>query len=604
MISFFKKFLKILEPGDKSKLLILFIMMVFEAFFEILSIGMIAVFISAVDNPEVLLNIQQLKPLYKFLNINSAKEILIYGSILLILLFVFKNFYVVISRYVKDKFVYKRFRIISFKLFSLYMLAPYTFHLNRNSSDLIRNVATESYLLAEKIMVPILNIATEIVMLITIATFLIIVEPVISIVGLIFIGFVNIFFLKTTKNRLMIYGKLAQNERSKIIKIINEGLGGFKDVTIMNRQSWFLNRFQLISNKLSRAEIFKHVSSRSFRPILETIAVSSMLLVVLFLLSQGHSVTSLISILAIFALSINRLLPAINTLISEYSELRYYSSSIEPVYNDFNYLSQKPQVNLNRKSIVKNKLVFSKNIEVCNLSYAYPDNKPEVLENVSLTIKKGTAVGFVGSTGSGKTTLADLILGLLEPKLGKILVDGVDIHKNLKGWQKNLGYVPQFIYLTDDTIRHNITLGLEDSEIDEKQLKKVVEISQVKEFVEKLPLQLDTVIGERGVRLSGGQRQRIGIARALYHNPEVLIMDEATSSLDNITEKEVINAIDTLKERLTLIIIAHRLTTVKNCDLLFMIKDGMIVDTGTYSELFKRNKEFQQMAKTTKYHEK
>jgi ATP-binding cassette, subfamily B, bacterial PglK len=600
MTILFKKLIKILEPADKIKLLALFILMLVEALLEVFSIGMVAAFISIVDNPSKIFNIEWLKPALSFLEIKTSREILIYGSIFLILIFLLKNIYLLIFKYLKIRFVYKRYKSISNRLFSLYMEAPYTFHLNHNSANLIRNVSTEAYFLAEKVMVPILNIATEGIMTFGIIILLIYVQPTIALTALILLGVINVLFLKTTRNRMSRYGKKALGERSEMIKIVGEGVGGFKDATIMNRQPWFLKRFRTSINNLSRAQIFRQTSKNSIRPIMETITISGMLLVTLFLLWQGHSVSSLISILALFALSINRLLPAINSLIGEYTELKYHAYAIDPIYSDLNQLTKQ------NKNLKKNgdnnrkKMSFSKNIQLKDISYSYPNSKEQVLKNISLMINKGSVVGFVGVTGSGKTTLADLILGLLKPKRGIIKVDNIDIQENLRGWQKNIGYIPQSIYLSDDTIRNNIAFGLSEEEIDKKQLNNAVKIAQLDEFVKHLPKGLNTVIGERGVRLSGGQRQRIGIARSLYHNPEVLVMDEATSSLDTITEKFVIKAIESLKRKLTIIIIAHRLTTVKSCDTLFLIKDGKLVIEGSYNELLKKNKEFNLMAQSSK----
>jgi ATP-binding cassette, subfamily B, bacterial PglK len=361
----------------------------------------------------------------------------------------------------------------------------------------------------------------------------------------------------------------------------------------MNRQNWFVVKFQKSMKLLSKTEIFRETISQSVRPIMESIAVIGMLFIVLFLLQQGHSIGILASILALFALAIQRLLPAINSIVGEYNKLRYHVYSVKPVYEDI--INFRKYSKENKKENIE-KTTLKDKIELKNISYTYPESKEEVLKNISLSIPKEKAVGFVGATGSGKTTLIDLILGLLEPTKGNILVDGKDIRNNLKAWHKNIGYIPQFIYLSDDTIANNIAFGLTEKEIDQEKLKEAIEASQLDEFVKRLPNGLDTFIGERGIRLSGGQRQRVGIARALYNNPEILVMDEATSSLDNITEKFVIQAIENLKKERTVIIIAHRLTTVKNCDKLYLIKDGRIIDEGTYEELLKNNGDFKLMA--------
>jgi ATP-binding cassette subfamily C protein len=306
------------------------------------------------------------------------------------------------------------------------------------------------------------------------------------------------------------------------------------------------------------------------------------------------------SILALFALSIRRLLPAVNNIVSQYSSLRYNAYSVNPIYEDLINLEKYQNLKQdddNDKDNNKSKKSFLKEkIAIKNLDFKYQKHQDLILRDISFSITQGQAIALVGSTGSGKTTLADLILGLLKPSSGKIEVDDKDIYTNISAWQKNIGYIPQFIYLSDDSIKNNIAFGLEEDEIDDDKLKKAIEVSQLTEFIGQLPEKENTKIGERGIRLSGGQRQRIGIARALYDNPEVLVMDEATSSLDNITEKFIIEAIEKLKKNRTIIIIAHRLSTVKNCDQLYILKQGQIIEQGTYNELIVKNKEFKDMS--------
>ncbi len=589
-----KKILEILPPADKVKLGILFLLMLFGGLLEVLSIGLIAGFVSVVADPNILFGIEMLSPVVEFFGIETSRDVLIYGSAFLIIIFLLKNAYIIAYKYVKARFVYNRYRSISSRLFNVYMNTPYAFHLRRNSADLIRNVSTESEYLAGRVIMPVLQIATEGLMALGIITLLFIIEPMVTLVTLVLLGGVSLLFLKTMRHKMSYYGKEALRERTGLIKTVSEGMGGLKDVVITNRQNWFVKRFQKNVDVLARAHIFRDVTRQSVKPIMETIAVTGMLVIAITLLWEGRSVASLVSTLALFALSIQRLLPATNSIVSEYNALRYYSYAVDPIYSDL--------INTKTKDNRENteNITFNKEIKLSSVNYSYPQSSETVIKDVSLDIPKSTAVGVVGSTGSGKTTIIDIILGLLTPESGSVKVDGVDIQNNLEGWQKNIGYIPQSIYLSDDTIKNNIAFGIPEEEIDDQKIKEALRVARLDDFVKKLSEGTDTLIGERGVRLSGGQRQRIGIARALYNDPEVLVMDEATSSLDNITERFVIEAIERLKEDRTLIIIAHRLTTVKNCDKLYVIKEGKVIAEGSYNELLKHNGEFKLMADSAK----
>ena len=594
--NFLKKLGTVLEKGDKIKIIFLFFLMMIAALVEAFSLGILAGFVTVILEPEYVLNLEILQPVLNFFQIETSRDILIYGAIFLILVFVLKNIYLVLFNYVKSMFVFNRYRRISTRLFNIYMNVPYTFHLRRNSAELIRNVAGETGTLTNGVLLPVLQMFTEITITIGIITMLLIVEPAITLITVFFLGGTSLFLLKVIKKRISKHGEIALGERKKVIQSVNEGIGGFKDTKVMNRQDWFVEKFHGSMKKLAKANIFKEIARKAPKPIMETVAIIGMLLIILLLLETGHTIISLASVLALFALSLQRLLPAVDRIAGDYNALRYNIYSLEPIYQDFKNLKKYEQKEGSKgKKSKEERFDFKDSIGMEKVSFQYPESETFVLKNVSLKIKKGMAVGIVGGTGSGKTTLVDLILGLLEPTEGEITVDGKNIQENLKSWQRNIGYIPQFIYLSDDTIKHNIAFGIDEKEIDEKKVQKAAKMAQLNEFVDKLEKKLDTVIGERGIRLSGGQRQRIGIARALYHNPEVLIMDEATSSLDNVTEKYVIKAIERLKKDRTIIIIAHRLTTVKECDKLYIVKNKKMVDEGRYDELLKRNKDFKRM---------
>jgi ATP-binding cassette subfamily C protein len=379
-------------------------------------------------------------------------------------------------------------------------------------------------------------------------------------------------------------------------KIALEGISGIKDVIILGRENSFLGRYNFSAVRTAIALRYKQIIIQLPKPFMETITVTGMLFIALMLLVQGRKVTALIPILTLFGAATMRLLPLLRTVVSSYTEIRYNIYAIDPVYNDLKLLEKDAEKQLKKEEKINlNPYPFTSQVIFKNVSYRYPQGSAEAIRDISLNIPRGTVIGFVGPSGAGKTTIVDILLGLLEPQQGQILVDNQNIFEDVRRWQMNVGYIPQFIHLSDDTISRNIAFGLLDEEIDTAQLWEAVCAAQLESLIQELPEGLDTVVGERGVRLSGGQRQRIGIARALYNNPQVLIMDEATSALDNITEKFVIEAIEQLRGDRTIIMIAHRLTTVQNCDVIYLMNEGRILEHGSYKDLLKSSSEFRKM---------
>ncbi|MCC5927632.1 MAG: ABC transporter ATP-binding protein [Cyclobacteriaceae bacterium] len=594
MIDALKKLFEILPSSDRWKMGVLFLLMMFGTLLEVAGIGMLPVFVSAVSDPSFVLDNEWLGPVAASLGIETSRDLLVYGGIALVAIFFVKTVYLIWFNYIKTKFVKNRFALISNNLFETYLTAPYTFHLNRNTSELIRNVTLETSYISGNIMMPFLTILMDSVMVIGIFLLLMAVEPVVTLVSFLIIGGGGGLLLKLIKGRLRYYGKSAKRERKRMIQGVTEGIGGYKDVTVMNRQKRFLQRFRGFVANMTRAEIFKSVSTYASRPVIELIAVAGMVFIAGLMLFQGREMGAIIPILALFGAAVVRLIPSVSHIITKITTLRYYAHSLDSVHRDLS--SMKDHANTTRfENRRTEKLPFEQEITLNNVSYRYPGAEGEAVKNISLSIPKGSAVGFVGESGAGKSTIVDVILGLLEPQQGQVLVDGVDIRQQKRAWQNNVGYIPQFIYLADDTIRNNIAFGLSDEEIEEEKVAAAVEAAQLDALIRELPDGLDTVIGENGVRLSGGQRQRIGIARALYNNPAVLIMDEATSALDNITEKQVIRSIEALKGERTIIMIAHRLTTVQNCDIIYHMKKGGVFEEGAYELLMSKSEEFRRM---------
>ncbi len=573
----------------------LFLMMLLAAVLEVIGIGLIPVYVSIVADPERILRYEFVQSFFAFWGISTSQGILIGGGVVLFALFVLKNLYLVIFFYVKSRFVYNRNFSIASRMMVAYMKAPYAFHLQRNTAELLRNTSQEVRLFVQQVLKPVIEMAKEVVMIAAIVLFLLIVEPIISLVVITVFASTSGLFLIITQKRMKQYGRKELKIRNDWIKSVNQGLGGIKEIRVLNRESDFIDSFRKIVRKSSHLQTMKNFLSHIPKPIIETSAIAAIMLIAFAMTIQGRSVAAIIPVLTLFAMATVRLMPAIQNITKSQTNIRYNIASVDPLYNDLVQLkNSEKEFTANR--IDNNLFAFNHKIDVSDLYYQYAESSEEALNGVSFTIKKGSSVAFTGGSGAGKSTIVDILLGLLEPIKGNVHVDDVSIYQNLSGWQKNIGYIPQHIYLADETMRKNIAFGVSEKEVDDEKVWNAVKLAQLEELVRHLPDGLNTFIGENGTRLSGGQRQRIGIARALYHNPSVLVMDEATSALDNITEKQIINSIESLKRERTIIMVAHRLTTVMNCDTIFFMKNGKIVSIGPYEELLSKDQGFRELA--------
>jgi ATP-binding cassette, subfamily B, bacterial PglK len=392
------------------------------------------------------------------------------------------------------------------------------------------------------------------------------------------------------------YGEDEQRQRTRMNKIVLESISGIKEIKVLGRESSFVDQYRFSAMRTAVAQRYRYILLELPRPLMEIIAVFTMLFISLILLVMGRTAGTFVPVLALFGTATVRLLPALRIIVSAYTDIRYNMHAIDPVYDDLNLLEQTADKQPKTEdAAVPDPYPFTSRIMFEDVTYQYPRGHHDAIRHIHLTIPKGAMIGLVGPSGAGKTTLVDILLGLLEPQKGRVTVDNQNIFEDINRWRMNLGYIPQFIHLSDDTICKNVAFGVPDDQIDELRLKQAVRSAQLEAFVGELPEGLDTVVGEKGVRLSGGQRQRIGIARALYSNPQVLIMDEATSALDNITEQFVIDALENLRSDRTIVIIAHRLTTVRNCDMIYLVDEGSILAQGSYDCLLKNSGAFRKM---------
>ncbi len=591
-----KKIYSLLPEGDHYKLAVLFFLMLVASLLALIGIGTVPVFVIAVMDAERILTMPYIGPALEALNITTPRRLAIFGSAFLLFVYLQKNLFMVFYDYLNSKFMLNRSFFLQNRLFRAYMYSPYTFFISRNSSELLRNISSEARKVLEGTLKPILLIALNGIMTIVIVGALIVVEPLISGLGILLFGSFSYLFIKATKNKMSFFGSESLGHRHAMNKVVLQGLGGFKDAKVLKRESHFLDEFKFHSSRHRLYDLWRNVLNNAPQQIIEMIALAGILFIALMMVLQGRDVSAIVPAVAMFGAAVMKIKPSIFTIIQNLNSLRYNIHSVEAVYHDLQLLERDIPYVSPRRPRSKRLLQIKNHIELRNVDFAYPESGESALKKISITIPKNRSVAFVGPSGAGKTTIVDVILGLLKPSKGSILVDGKNIHDDLDAWQSNIGYIPQFIYLLDDTIRRNICFGIPEDEIDEEQFLLAIETAQLTELINFLDDGVQTIVGEHGIRLSGGQRQRIGIARAIYNNPQVLIMDEATSALDNITEKHVVRAIEKLKGDKTIIMIAHRLTTVQNCDIIYMMKDGRIIGEGNYSELLETNEEFREMS--------
>jgi ATP-binding cassette, subfamily B, bacterial PglK len=588
-----RKVLYLFSDREKIQIGLIFLLMLVGAGLETLGVGLIPPFVALLGNPEIIQKQPILNWLYTKLGSSSNQTFLLWMSVILLGIYLLKNAYLAVLTYRQYYFLYKKQISLSSRLLQAYLYSPYTFHLQRNSAELVRNITSEIPQFFVGVLVPALILATEIMVMSCIALLLVIIEPVSSAIAAVFLG-ISIFWLnRTIRKQMSGQGLIRQEEGGQMIQWVNQSLGGIKETKVLGRETFFLDAFTRSAKAFGKANLFVGLATQLPNLFIDTVLISAVLLIVIFSLIQGRAIQSILPMLSLFAIAALRLMPSAKRIVSTITTIRYLKHAVDLIYQDLVSLETTPNSLPNPDSPT---VQLKQLIELRNIHYQYPNATKPSLSGLSLAVTKGESIAFIGSSGAGKTTIVDVILGLLKPTEGEIFVDGENIFADLASWQRQIGYIPQSIYLSDDTIRSNIAFGLATDQINESQVWSAVKAAQLEKLVNSLPEQLDTPVGERGIRLSGGQRQRIGIARALYHNPEVIVMDEATAALDNTTEREFMQALEAMSGQKTMIMIAHRLSTVKNCDRLYFLQSGQIAAMGTYDELFASCPDFKEIA--------
>ena len=597
----FKKLLFLFEKKEKPKVFLLMGMIFFGAFLETVGIGLVLPFISLISDPSLSARSPAFSFLWRITGEISHNGMLILLGLGLLLYYVAKNAYMANLYLIQNRFIYKKMHALSLSLLGSYLNAPYVFHLRRNSSELQRNINVSVIQVFNFLFTYTLYLITDSLVLITILSLLLFIDPLSTVLAGCVVLFTSGLFFWITRHKVQRLGKVEHHKIGQMIKWVNQGLASIKEVKILGNEKFFLERYGQNCGEYVRSRRFIATVQEIPRLFLETLAVVGMLTIILLFLVQGRDIQAVIPLIALFAAAAFRMIPATNRVIRSMTVIRQYTPAIDAVLRDLEAVERKtpkdrePEKQPGGPEPEKD-FVFSNRIELEGVSYRYPGTGEQVLWDISLEILHGQSVAFVGPSGSGKTTIVDIILGLLEPTAGKIRVDGTEVQTNLTGWQRLFGYIPQSIYLMDDTIRRNVAFGVQDNIVNERAVWAALRSAQLDSFVKNLPEGLDTLVGEDGVRLSGGQRQRIGIARALYNEPEILVLDEATSSLDSETERAVSQAMSGLLGEKTIIIIAHRLSTVEKCDRLFFLKEGHLLDSGTFAHLISSSSEFRAMA--------
>ena len=579
-----KKYFYLLSPKERKQAYLLLGMILVMALLDMLGVASIMPFISVLSNPELIQTNNILNNAFKFagkFGITTNQQFLFTSGVFVFLLLIFSITFKALTNYVQIRFICMREYSLGKRLMEGYLHHPYSWFLNRHSASLSKTVISDVGTVIAKGLNPIMSLIAQSFVTLSLITLLIIVDPKLTLLVGLTLGCAYGLIYKLTRGYITRIGKESIKANLWRFTTIGEAFGATKEIKVGGLEQVYIKRFSDPAKIIARNSTSSNIVSQLPRYALEGITFGGMILVVLYLMSKSGTFIEAIPIIALFAFAGYRLMPSLQLIYSNSMLLRYSSPSLDTIIDDLKTFEEFS------KDDNKETLKLKKNITLKKINYHYPGSSQTVLKDINLSIDANSTVGLVGATGSGKTTLVDIILGLLEAQQGTLQVDGQTINKNnSRAWQKSIGYVPQEIFLTDDTVAANIALGIEQNDINQEAVERASKIANLHNFViDKLPLKYGTTVGERGVRLSGGQRQRIGIARALYHNPQVLILDEATSALDNLTEQAVMEAVHNLKKNITIILIAHRLTTVKKCDEIFFLYKGELKAQGTFEKL-------------------
>ncbi len=570
-----KKISYVLNKKQKVQLVLLLVIIFVGAFVELLGVSAILPIVNIALDSSIIDETWYLVLIRDTFGLEGANQLLVFMATILIVIYIFKNIYVTFMYNMQYRFIFDNQRKLAVKLMDCYMHQKYLFHVSKNVAELQRNVTNDVNGFFT-VVLNALQFLAEISVCAVLVVFLMMKDAMTTLMVAVLVLVFVVFFARFFKKVLGEKGEENRQVNVQVAKWILQSFSGIKEIKVINSEQFFIDNYDKNYRRLATLQRQQSILTFIPRPLMETICIGGLLVTVIIKLQIDETdITSFIPTLSVFAVAAFRMLPSFNRITGYLGSMMFNLPSIHAVYNDLVEIDELIK-EMEHKEANKLDITLDDVIRMEKVSFQYPESDKWILKDADLNIHKNTSVAFIGSSGAGKTTVADLILGLLEPQCGKITVDGMDVRNHMQSWHNCIGYIPQTIYLMDDTIRANIAFGIPQDKINEQAIQKALKEAQLDEFVNTLKDGLDTVIGDRGVKLSGGQRQRIGIARALYRNPKVLILDEATSALDNETEREVMEAIDGLHGTRTLIVIAHRLSTIQKCDKIYEVRNGKI----------------------------
>lgn len=571
---------RILSPSERRQSITIFLLMLVGMILETLGVGLVIPALALMLTTNVETSFPKLSPLLQMFGNPTNQQIIIAGMLLLVSAYTVKTAFLAFLTSRQMQFLFGVQVNLSERLFSGYLSQPYCFHLQRNSAELVRNITREATLFSQDGFLGAMTLLTECMVIFGISMLLIWIEPWGAVIVVSTLGSVAWCANTILRRRTIIWGEKRQRSEGLRLKCLMEGLGGVKDVKILGCKEEFVRGFRLLSAEWARMGRRQATLLLMPRLVLELFAVIGIAVLVIVMIARGCTPSILLPTLGIFAAAAFRIMPSFSRIMTALQSLQHAFPVVDTIDEELRML-EKP---ISSDATVA-EIDFETSIRMEGVSFQYATAPCPALNEINIQILKGTSVGFIGESGAGKSTLVDILIGLLEPSFGAVKLDGVDIRTGMVSWQRKIGYIPQSIFLKDDSLLCNVAFGVAEEQIDVRAVELAVRLARLDEFVGSLPGGLETEVGERGVRLSGGQRQRIGIARALYHNPEVLVLDEATSALDVQTESEVMGAVNALHGQKTIIIVAHRMSTVERCDRLYRLEAGRIVAAGTPADL-------------------
>jgi ATP-binding cassette subfamily C protein len=600
-----RKLYELFSPRDRMKMLMLFIAGLFTALAQAGGVVAIFPFINVVMNPHVVAENRWMNALFRMGSFQDEHSFMLFLGCLVFAMIVVSSLAPAFLIWGQTRFFLYKEHTLSIRLLATYLSRPYQYFLGKNTSELIKNVLNEVGSLTMGMMLAIFEVLIQGFLLFVLVATLLIVDVGVTVTAMLLLGGSYALLSFLIKKKLKKGGEERMNANRSRFRVVNEAFSGIKINRVMGIESYFVENYNHYSLQCIKPQIFADLSSIIPRYFLEALAFGGIALFLVFKLMRGDSMADMLPLVSLYAFAAYRMMPALCRVYQSTTRIIYYQAILDKIYTDMTDPAPLEETLVSGGSASSETgtdahVSFAERIRLIDVDFCYENASVNVIKKMSIEIPKDTTIGFVGATGSGKTTLVDILLGLLPVGRGQMLVDGVPItEKNVRSWRRKIGYVPQDIFLSDDTIRRNIAFGLAEEEIDDEKVVAAARIAALEGFIATLPAKYETLIGERGVRISGGQRQRIGLARALYRNPELLVLDEATSSLDGTTEDAVLQAIRNASKSRTVIMIAHRLNTLKDCDTIYMMSKGRFTACGTYEELLRGNKTFMKMAKVT-----